>query len=253
MKAHLPKFFSFKQAKDLLRIGKNHDGGYLVSKSDIEKSDLLIGLGISNDWSFEEDFLSRKNVDIFAYDGSISKKYFVKQLIKSIIRFDELKKISYRLKSLFKYIKFFSQSNVHHIQKFVGLNSESDSYCTFLEVLNKTNHKNIFLKIDIEGDEYRFLDEIVENENRITGMVIEFHNCDIHLKKIKQFLNKFSLNLVHIHANNYAQIRLDDRLPLVLELTFSRYAKLSNTYKLPHKLDMPNNKNVSELELSVID
>ncbi len=253
MKAYLPKFFSFKQANDLVRIGKDYDGGYLVSKSDIEKTDALIGLGISDDWSFEEDLLSIKNIEVFAYDASISKKYFVKQIVESIIRLDKLKNFSYWVKKLFKYKKFFSQNNVNHIQKFVGLNSKCDTYCTFFEVLNETNHKNIFLKIDVEGSEYRFLDEILENEDRITGMVIEVHDCDIHLKKIKRFINKFGLSLVHIHANNYSPIRSDDCLPLVLELTFSKHAKLSNSCTLPHKLDMPNNKNVSEFELLIIN
>jgi hypothetical protein len=133
------------------------------------------------------------------------------------------------------------------------LNSENDNYCTFSEVISEKNHKNIFLKIDVESSEYRFLDEILENEDRIVGMVIELHDCDIHLKKIKRFINKFDLSLVHIHANNYAPIRSDDCLPLVLELTFSKYAKSSNSSMLPHKLDMPNNKNVSEIKLFVVD
>ena len=253
MKALLPSFFSFNQAQDLVRIGKNYDGGYLVSEKDIEKSDLLIGLGISDDWSFEEDFLSRKKVEILAYDGSVSQKYFVRQLIKSTIRLDKLKNFFYWFKKLLKYKIFFSQPNVNHIQKFVGLKSECGSYCTFLEILNETKNRNIFLKIDIEGSEYRLLNDIVENENRISGMVIELHDCDIHLREIKKFIKKFSLNLVHIHANNYAPIRLDNKLPLVLELTFSKYAKFTKSLTLPHKLDMPNNKNISEVKLTVID
>jgi hypothetical protein len=48
-------------------------------------------------------------------------------------------------------------------------------------VLNETNSKNIFLKIDIEGSEYLFLQDIIANEERITGMVIELHDVDIHL------------------------------------------------------------------------
>ena len=43
MRARLPNFFSIKQATDLVRIGRDYDGGYLVSQSDSEKSDLLIG------------------------------------------------------------------------------------------------------------------------------------------------------------------------------------------------------------------
>ena len=133
----------------------------------------------------------------------------------------------------------------------MGLNVASSSHCTFLEVINKTNHKNIFLKVDIEGSEYRFLEDIVANSERITAMVIEFHNCDIHLQEIHDFLQKFSLNLVHIHANNMALTTLDNNLPLVLELTFSKNAKLLESFTLPHKLDMPNSKYSDEYEIIV--
>ena len=250
IKAQIPSFLSFNQANDLVRVGRDYDGGYLVSQSDIEQSELLIGLGINDDWSFEEDFLSRKKVSVYAYDASVSEKHFFKQLIKSVFRIHNLKIFGHWLKVVVKYKKFFSQSNVHHIQKFVGLNTVGESHCTFLDMLNETNSKNIFLKIDIEGSEYRFLNDIVANDDRITGMVIELHDCDIHLKKIEEFINKFGLNLIHIHANNYAPIRLDDNLPLVLELTFSKYAEFSNSHTLPHKKDMQNNKNAAEIELS---
>ena len=82
-------------------------------------------------------------------------------------------------------------------------------------------------------------------------MVIELHDVDIHLKEIEEFLNQFSLNLVHAHANNFAPIREDDDLPLVLELTFSKYSDVSKDFKLPHKLDMPNNKNYEDYKLIV--
>ncbi len=253
MKARLPNFFSIKQATDLIRIGRDYDGGYLVSKSDIEKTDVLIGLGINDDWSFEEDFLSQKRVSIFAYDASVGEKRFFKQLIKSIFRIYNLKNFAHWLKVLFKYKKFFSKSDVHHIQKFVGLNTKSNQYCTFMDVLNKTKSKNIFLKIDVEGSEYRFLHDIVANEERITGMVIELHDVDVHLKEIEKFILQLSLDLVHVHANNFAPITKDDELPIVLELTFSRYSNSSTNYKSPHNLDMPNDKSRLEYEISIND
>jgi len=251
MKVRLPNLFSITQATDLVRIGRDYDGGYLVSKSDIEKTDVLIGLGINDDWSFEEDFLSQKKVSIYAYDGSVSKSFFLKQLLKSATQIYNLKNFAHWLKVLTKYSKFFSLSNVHHIQKFVGLNSKNNQHCTFMDVLNQVESKYIFLKIDIEGSEYRFLHDILANEERITGIVLELHDVDIHLKEIENFINRFSLNLVHVHANNFAPIRADDDLPLVLELTFSKYSNNSTDYKLPHNLDMPNNKYFSEYEISV--
>jgi hypothetical protein len=91
MIASLTNGFSFKSALDLVRIGRENDGGYLVSKSDIDNSEVLIGLGIGDDWSFESDFKKIKNVEVFAFDASVSQKYFLKQFIKSLTRIDNLK------------------------------------------------------------------------------------------------------------------------------------------------------------------
>ncbi|MEE2769843.1 MAG: hypothetical protein VX835_02025 [Pseudomonadota bacterium] len=251
MKCNLPPFLNFKTAKDLIRLGRKCDGGYLVSKADIEQSDVLIGLGMSDDWSFENDFSKLKKVEIFVYDASVGFKYFSRRLRKSLIKIlNRPSEFIHWAKILFNYKSFFSESNHQHIQQFVGFNSSCEQYCSLETVIERTSSKNIFFKIDIESSEYRMLDTLIKNQSRINGLVIEFHDCDIHLDKIKQFIELFKLNLVHIHANNYSQIRTDDRLPLVLELTFSKHAKLTNTTQLPHDLDMPNNKKSPEFQLS---
>lgn len=253
MKARLPNFFSIKQSTDLVRIGKDYDGGYLVSKSDIEQSDLLLGFGISDDWSFEEDFLNRKKVSIKAYDASVSERIFFRRLLGSTLRIYRIKRFLHSLNVFLNYRKFFSQSGVDHIQKFVGLDLKNEQHCTFMDVLDQTESKNMFLKIDIEGSEYRFLHDIVANEERITGLVLELHDVDIHLDKIKTFINELSLNLVHVHANNFRPLRASDDLPFVLELTFSKYSKVSTDYNLPHELDMPNKKEGMEYEILIND
>ena len=61
MKARVPNSFSFNQANDLVRFGKRNDGGYLVSLSDVEKTNVLIGIGMFDDWSFESDFVNPIN------------------------------------------------------------------------------------------------------------------------------------------------------------------------------------------------
>ena len=86
MQAKLPNFFSFETAKDLIRIGKQNDGGYLVSKSDIHNSDCLIGLGISDDWSFESDFVKINNTPVFAYDASVNTKFWLKNLLLTLLK-----------------------------------------------------------------------------------------------------------------------------------------------------------------------
>lgn len=71
----------------------------------------------------------------------------------------------------------------------------------------------------------------------------------MNLNKIKNFIKKIKINLVHVHANNYAPV-LNNKLPLVLELTFSKNGKLLNKALLPHQLDQPNNKNKAEINLA---
>jgi hypothetical protein len=248
----LPNNFSYQSASDLVRIGRDNDGGYLVSKSDVEKSDMLIAFGVNDDWSFEQDFKKMKNVEVFAYDASISQKYFFKEIIKSLIRIDKPWIIIQKLKTLLSYRDFFLTSNNHHIKKFVGLNTDHKNHCTFEEVLNDVTCDNIFFKIDIEGSEYRFLETLVSYQKRMSGLVIELHDCDLHLEAITNFIKNFNLHLVHIHANVGGPIRATDGLPLVLELTFSRYCKTFQEPLLPHKLDMPNGKLDADIKL-VID
>ena len=243
----IPNDFLYQSASDLVRIGRDNDGGYLVSQSDIEKSELLIGLGICDDWSFEEDFVQLNDINVVAYDASMGFRFWVKQAIFQTIK----NPFSlYPLRKFISYRKFFKGKH-KHVKKFVGLNSPSETHCTFVDVLNETDSQNIFLKIDIEGSEYRFLDDIIANEKRISGMVLELHDCDIHLERIQNFIKKLSLKLVHVHANNYAPIRASDGLPLVLELSFSKNCEKFCMPSLPHKLDMPNSKKSAEIQLII--
>ena len=65
-----------KKIKTLERIGKNNDGGYIIDKENIYNSDILIGLGMSDDWSFEENFNSINSVPTYIYDDSVSLSKF---------------------------------------------------------------------------------------------------------------------------------------------------------------------------------
>ncbi len=81
----LPKSFKFKNEKDLIRIGKDNDGGYLISKKDLLKSDFLLSLGIYDDWSFEKDFIKKNKIPLHAYDASLNYKFLIKLNNKLII------------------------------------------------------------------------------------------------------------------------------------------------------------------------
>ena len=46
---------------------------------------MLIGLGINDDWSFEEEFYSKRRVPVVAFDGSVGKSEFFRRLIKACL------------------------------------------------------------------------------------------------------------------------------------------------------------------------
>jgi len=245
IQAYLPHFFAYQPASDLVRIGRDHDGGYLVSASDIEHSQLLISLGVNDDWSFEEQFKKRRDIPTLAYDASVSERYFRKIFVKKLFSIDNPIRWIRALRKWRSYRAFFSMPDVQHIEKFVGLKTDDEKHCTLEEILDSTFSANIFLKIDIEGSEYRLLDHLISHQNRISGLVIEFHDCDLQLSRIEDFIAQFELRLIHIHANNSAPVRDGDHLPTVIEMTFSRYADQTDTQtdhrQLPHPLDMPCN------------
>lgn len=83
-KATLPIQCRPMSSEFLLRLGKDNDGGYLVDSRDIQRSDCLISLGINRDWSFEKDFVNYKNVPVSAYDRSVNRNVYIKDIIKSI-------------------------------------------------------------------------------------------------------------------------------------------------------------------------
>jgi len=249
----LPKEFKPDGLYELIRLGKNNDGGYLVCKNSIEVSDYLISFGISDDFSFEEDFKDKKNIPIFAYDPTTTNIFFLKKILINILKI----KLKSLFKSIYNFIKFkifFNNKNNFFIKNKIGKGGSASFICTSVkEVVKNTNNAAfIFFKIDIEGSEYRILDDIIEYRDRISGIAIEFHDVDCHLDKIVKFIKNINLTLVHIHANNYSEYNYDN-IPTALELSFSKNPKmLDRNLSLPHLFDQKNNPDSPDLELSFI-
>jgi hypothetical protein len=70
------------------------------------------------------------------------------------------------------------------------------------EILKKEK-KNILLKIDIEGDEYKILNQIIKHQKAINCLIIEFHRINKNLYRIKNFLKKMkNFENCNISPNN---------------------------------------------------
>jgi hypothetical protein len=214
------------------RVGKPHDGGYVISNLP-GQYDLFISGGISDDISFEEHFLSLyPDLTCYAFDGTI----------QTFPRTDN-KKLIFIPKNLGS-TNTETLTNMHD----------------YMRIFN-----NIFMKIDIEGHEFRVMPTLVENNyiQKIKQLVIEIHSpgdiqlypdyfkglADIkneHMFGLLNNLNK-THTLVHFHANNGCRIQTIEgiQLPHVFELTYIRNdfvtgEKIRNTEPLPTPLDMRN-------------
>jgi hypothetical protein len=236
-KVYFPKFLKPKKNFLLKRLGKDNDGGYLVDINSLKAANTLISLGISDDWSFELNAQKEnKNINIVCYDLNTSFIFLFKIFIKKLffVFFYGIKETVGSFAKICSYF-FFLKKKI-----FVKKITYND-----LIIITKKLKPPFFLKIDIEVSEYRILDDLLKLQNKISGIVIEFHDIDLFQDKIKDFISKFKLELVHIHANNCGILWHEAN---VIELTFSKNPVISGTkINLPHKYDHKNLKHLPEI------
>ncbi len=246
----LPKIFKPSGLYDLIRIGKNNDGGYLICKNSLTQSEYLVSFGINNDFSFEEQFFKYKKKKVIAFDPTVTNKFFIKEILLSFVKLN-LKSFLFSIINFYKFKKFFNLAENKFFLKKIGkggnVNQDYISIDTIVKLVDR--RKNIFFKIDIEGSEYRILDDILKYQNIISGLAIEFHDVDLNIEKISNFLTKFDLKLVHLHANNWMDYGLNN-IPTCLEMSFSKNPSLiSDNFNIPHKLDQKNYENGKNIKI----
>ena len=58
----LPNYLKPYETKyeNLIRLGNKFDGGYIIDKRVINKTNAIISCGLNDEWSFEKDFQKKK-------------------------------------------------------------------------------------------------------------------------------------------------------------------------------------------------
>ena len=259
------KFNFLKPIKtsNLIRLGRDHDGGYIVDREILKDCENLISFGVGEDWSFELDFIKeKKNIKIHIYDYSVSIYPYLKELLKYLRRFltfrTSLNDVIIRFKKLKDYIRLINNKNITFFKEKISFpskkNFESDVDKVFSRI---SQEKQVFLKCDIEGSEYEIIDQILKYYDRIEMLIFEFHNIDkneiIFLHSVKKIQNYF--HIIHIHGNNHDG-KLSTGLPITIEMTLINKKKLKRHVKefvtnFPVEgLDKSNNPNKDDLKFS---
>ena len=245
------------ECHDLRRLGAAHAGGYVVPMGAVQRSKHLISLGLPLDWTFEKHFLQHNPaVCIHCYDHSITGRAIAVDSAKNFLRMlvGPSKKRWQRAVKYFSYWSFF-RGRIHHHQNRVWYNHESDSV-TMRDVFSEAGHGEVFLKLDIDGSEYRLLSDILEFQDRIDAMVIEFHDIDIMADQFDDAIAQIRQNfyVVHVHGNNSGGVS-PSGFPNILEVTFQNKRlfdgePVSSRRSYPiHGLDARNDPDRPELLL----
>ena len=223
--------------ENLIRIGPKLDGGYILDKRIVHITKKIITCGLNDDWEFEKHFLKiNPSCEVLAYDHTVNKEFWVQRFKKDVLHFFLFKKLKLRkILSIFKYydyISFFKNKNKHHELKISNENIKNKEI-TLNEILN--DHDNLILKVDIEGDEYNILKQILKNSKKINALLIEFHDVQENMNLIKEFIKESKdLKLIHIHGNNVSCV--DKNIdPNIIELTFTNVEKIKFEQKITKK------------------
>lgn len=232
-----------KSPLELLRVGPENDGGYLVPDDyDTTTIGALLSPGVGGVAEFELYF-AEMGIPCFLIDKSVEKPPLV-------------------------------HSNFHFIPKYLAGSSSLEREEISLEDLTleisrakSVGDKDLILQMDIEGAEWAVLSATPASIlQRFRIMVIEFHNVaellssrashQIVAALFEKLLSDFAV--LHIHANNTSRtprVR-QTSVPNVIEMTLIRRDRISSAFPpghsgagvdrqlppapLPHPKDSPN-------------
>lgn len=242
----LPLSWRPRHSEGLTRIGPAEDGGYVIRQAALESTRHVLGGGLSDDWRFEEEFQRRTGANIAIYDPTVDRKFWLKRFYGATKNIRNGTSPLQVIRTHKSYRRFFSSEARKHVRKYIGYDTD-DSVSISRILAESGSGRNCFLKIDIEGSEYRVLDDIAAHTDRLTGFVIEFHDVSAHRMLIDAFVRTIGpeFEIAHVHANNYVGSS-PDGVPIALEMTFGRPADFAVTQPSPSEypvagLDFPCN------------
>jgi hypothetical protein len=243
--------------ESLARIGNTNDGGYVVPLDAVKATDALVSFGLSHDWTFERDF-KQHNADasIHCYDHTVSLRTAFQYSIGQLLRFALLFRAS-SLRKAFTWIdyKLFFRADGIHFRQRIWRDNQNNS-ATIEDVFGRLPAEcPVFVKMDIEGDEYQVLDDLLRQKTNIVAMAIEFHDVDTLPGLFNSFVEKIKRDfyIVHIHGNNMGGVT-PFNFPRAPEITFFN-KKFFNSIPPPSRLkypvpglDRPNHPRLPEFE-----
>lgn len=227
----LPKEWEPQPADGLVLVGPAGDGGYVVSEASVTASEVLISMGLNDDWRFEKDFRRRSGAAVICFDHTVNSRFWMLLALKGALQVRPSRMLKY-----LSYRRFFASEAVQHRQVMIGY--DGPGAISLTTIAAGLGSKSLFLKCDIEGAEYRILDQIVDLADRFSGLVIEFHDADLHFDRIAWFLKNLpGFIIVAFHPNNWGGLDKAGN-PIVFEISLARrdLVRLDSTATPPTRI-----------------
>ena len=153
----LSKYFYPKKVNNLIRLGNKSDGGYIFNKKSLLKCKYCLTFGLGDNFTFENDLKKiNPKIKIEVYDHTIDYKFWIKHFFYWLWKSIRFRKYLNFL-NFVKYIYFFYIKENIHLKKKVG-----SSQNTLSKILERSKFDPLYtlLKIDIDGDEYKIINQI---------------------------------------------------------------------------------------------
>ncbi|PHX93363.1 MAG: hypothetical protein CK542_04230 [Acidimicrobium sp.] len=228
---------------DLVRVGRNADGGYLFPKNVLNDVSGCLSFGLGAEWSFETYLLEMSDGKVSPervvfFDASIS----ILGLLKSIIymgrrtayelrircpkserkfRLEDLKR---SLIALIMYLPTFrfGKNRLRHIRRFVTHDAKNKNEISFERALShREDPRQTIVKIDIEGGEWDLLCEVSDVAQLADApvLIVEFHDTRRpEFMKVVSMIKEYFW-IAHLHGNT-SDRATEVGMPLYLEMTF---------------------------------
>ena len=220
--------------EELVRLGCDTDGGYLIPKTALDNANALLSFGLGENWTFDEDWHRLHPDDpVHLYDG---------EKIKATL--PEPNNVWNRpepVDLVSAYDAFFQDNRRHWVEN-IGNDKRQ---CDLVTAINRLGaDRQIFLKSDIEGGEYPILGDILKYRQYIVGIAAEFHGVNTNRKLFEMAIESLRhyYTIVHVHANITLPIGKEG-LTEAIEISWLRNDLVisdQRRYNLYHELDRPN-------------
>lgn len=245
------QFFWPDFSVDLIRVGPNEDGGYILPYEMLPRIKNVISFGVNVDWRFEQELNDKFRIPVSLFDSSSVLRLLILFLLRGVARSlfirTNLKELRTRFERLYNYFIFFQRANVRLEKLFINKKTAENIFINCC--------KNTLLKCDIEGSEYGIFDLIVLHKDKFDLIIMEVHDIESNLDKLEAFINELQKDFatIHLHMNNYYPPSIN-RIPYIMEVTIARRncitKKGGSPQYLPiHGLDYPNVKNKLEFRM----